>query len=86
MKIKDCYDSGSWVERYTIVFKESRPNPKNPHRRLYLCLGMNDTPEHPSYGISQFSECIIGNHLGKKIAFDDLPDNIQIHVNRRMLS
>ena len=87
MKIKECYDTEGWYDRYTIVFKDSRPNPdpNNPHRRLYMCLGMNDTPENPSFGISQFGECILGKHLGKKIAFNDLPDNIQIHVNRRML-
>jgi len=85
MKIKGCYDTEDWFERYTIVFKENRPNPKNPNRRLYMCLSMNDLPEHPSLGISQFGKCIIGKHLGKKIAFNDLPDKIQIHVNRRML-
>ena len=42
------YDSPKYGDRYTIVLMEM----KEPNG-LYTCIGMNDTPYHPAFGICQ---------------------------------
>lgn len=50
---------------------------------MYDALGLSDNPEHPQ-GFSQFSEAQRGSHLGEKINFKDLPENVQEHVQKRL--
>lgn len=75
------YDSGPGTgDRYTVVLKKEW----EASRGLSKCLGFNENPTHPSHGISQFSECKVGKHLGKRIAFTDLPKDLQRHVIGRI--
>jgi hypothetical protein len=80
MKIIACYDNGGkTVDRYTVVF-----NTKHDVQGKYNeCLGLSSNPSDPQ-GFSQFSGCTLGRHLGKKVAFKDLPENIQKHVEVRI--
>ena len=79
--VRAVYDAGpEQNDRYTVVLKpvwEANPG----HSQ---CLGFNAQPTHPSYGISQFSECVVGRHLGKKIKFADLPEHLREHVVGRL--
>jgi hypothetical protein len=83
-----CYDYGenSTADRYTIVFigkgtlklSEGWQYEKatNKRRRLYPCLGMSGAPFHPQ-GIAQHSNCVLGAHLGKRVALSSLPQDCQ---------
>jgi hypothetical protein len=77
-----CYDDGEAGDRYTVVFTG---NYKGRNGCDYI--GMNASPFHPM-GI-----CMHGNHnqvidypsyanLGKKIKFEDLPEDCQKVVIR----
>lgn len=67
-----CYDIGeSANDRYTVVYMDS-PEP----RGMFQCLGMNAHPFHPQ-GFGQHSAATIGHHLGKRVAFADLPQDCQ---------
>ena len=71
-----CYDNeGKTADRYTVVFTRGK----------YTYLGMNAHPFHPQ-GIGQHGEWRKGEnaidrptygHLGKKISFDQLPEECQ---------
>jgi hypothetical protein len=74
------YDnSGKTMDRYTVVF-DTYSNEKHTQ---YDCLGMSNNPDDPQ-GFSQMFDCILGKHLGKRIKFSDLPQNIQMHVEYRV--
>lgn len=76
--IHSVYDNGGETcDRYTVFTAETEPN------GLRQCLGMSDKPTHPQ-GFSQFSSGTPGRHCGKRIAFSDLPLNIQQHVQARL--
>ena len=83
-----CFDSGPnrGADRYTVVYLDEWRHQSSYGcgsgdckdcygPRLYQYLGMNDLPFHPSYGIAQHGECVIGRHLGKRIAFANLPED-----------
>lgn len=75
------YDRGGSGDRYTMVYMdESRLD--HSGKRLFSCFGMNETPAHPCYGIGMHSDCMIGPHLGKRIRFDQLPEECQKTVRR----
>ena len=76
------YDLGDHEgERYTAVID----GPAWGSRDDFLpCLGFNEIPWSPNMGISMFSECMEGNHLGKRIAWSDLPEKLQNHVLARL--
>lgn len=84
MKPRDVlrvYDNeGETFDRYTIVLTR-RQWPAD--RGFYTCLGLSSYPTHPQ-GFSQFSECMLGKHLGKRIAWDALPEAIRAHVRARI--
>ena len=76
--ITDIYDNfGESLDRYTI-FTDDEYDDGN-----FICLSCSDDPTHP-LGFSQFSEGKPGDHCGVKIAFSDLPENVQKHVNKRL--
>lgn len=83
MSIKSVWDNeGETADRYTVVFNEhERCRPGFPD--LFTALGMSDNPTHPQ-GFSQFTSAMEGPHLGKKLAFEDLPEHIQEHIKMRM--
>ena len=74
------YDFGDTSDRYTVVLKRRGYDLPYP---LYPCLGLSGAPEHPQ-GVSQFGDCKLGRHLGKRIAWGDLPENVQAHVAGRI--
>jgi hypothetical protein len=45
------------------------------YKKIY-CLGMSSNPFHPQ-GFGQSCTCVEGRHLGKRIKFSDLPEEVQ---------
>jgi hypothetical protein len=81
MNIK-CYDNGGEsADQYTVVFLDY------PERYpgLYLGFAMDDAPSHPQ-GVGM--TCVVqpGRHLGKLIAFKDLPKACQRAVKNLLES
>jgi hypothetical protein len=76
------YDADGVSDRYTVVVDgiewSSSVNPGS-----MPMLGLSGAPEHPQ-GVSQYTEGREGAHLGKKISFGDLPENVQRHVRWRL--
>ena len=80
MDIKSVWDNrGATIDRYTVVFNDSW----NDNALTFEALGLSDNPTHPQ-GFSQFCPAVEGEHLGHKLAFEDLPEHIQDHVKARM--
>jgi len=78
-EIVAIYDSPDFWDRYTVVY--GSPFKKNGED-FYECLGLSENPNHPQ-GFSQWSECMMGDHLGKSIEWDELPDNVKDHIRSR---
>ena len=77
-QIHSCYDNhGETFDQYSIVLNEQEGD-------LYTCLGLSSDPTSPQ-GFSQFSMAMPGAHLGDKIDFFQLPENIQAHVIERLI-
>lgn len=78
MKIIACYDNGGKTfDRYTIVFDSYLDDD------MYECLGLSSEPNSPQ-GFSQFDTCQMGEHLGRELNFEELPENVQKHVLGRI--
>ncbi len=80
-KVCRIWDTGpdGPVDRYTIAFKGWR---LAGHGMVYPYLAANDAPFHP-LGFGQHGESrtfLTGRHLGRRIRFDDLPDQVQRFV------
>ena len=76
MEIHKIYDNcGKTIDRYTIVTEPSYTND------LWQCLGVDGVGGR---GFSQWSECLLGRHLGKLVKFEDLPTETQDHVIERL--
>jgi len=74
MKISKVFDNGgATFDRYTIIF-EDRPD----------ALGLSGNCDSPQ-GFSQFGVAIEGRHLGKRISFKDLPENVRLHIYQRII-
>jgi len=74
-KIKSVYDNqGKTFDRFTVVFVDFAD-----YENHYTCLGMSFNPTSPQ-GYCMHSAGKIGEHLGKRIRFDQLPDECQIVV------
>lgn len=71
------FDLGeSFNDRYTIAYKGFR---SSSGRMVYPYTGCCDTPFSPQ-GIAQHgehSEFLTGKHLGKRVAFESLPKDVQ---------
>ena len=73
MKVVKVYDnSGQTFDRYTVIFKDRTD-----------ALGLSDNCDSPQ-GFSQFGVTVEGRHLGKQIAFADLPENVRLHIYERI--
>jgi hypothetical protein len=73
LKIRAIYYSQKYADCYTVYFNDfyfSRG------QKLFNCLCMSENPFHPQ-GIGQHSSGMLGNHNGKKIAFEALPRDCQ---------
>lgn len=83
------YDNGGrTADRYTIVPAQRgsdwAPYVSSNGYRVRDCLVVNDYPTHPSYGFSQMGTCTLGRHLGRKILFESLSEDVQAHVLSRL--
>lgn len=80
--VYDLGDESEYADRYTILFsKKDFPEVSKP--QYVQSLGMSGNPDHPQ-GVSQWGEALPGSHLGKKIKWDSLPDNIKTHIIKRL--
>lgn len=79
MKILSVWDNGGVTfDRYTVVLDEvNGPNDEK------TCLGLSANP-NSAQGFSQFCLGVEGNHLGKKIVFESLSEDIQEHILKRI--
>ena len=69
------YDNGGrTIDRYTVVLNESGGF------GLYGCFGLSNDPRF----FSQYSSCMIGAHLGKRIGWKNLPAILKEHVIDRL--
>lgn len=80
LKIYD--NGGKTADRYAIIFKDWRYWNGD---RLFQCLGLSENPTHPQYGVSLWGEAILGRHLGKVIQWENLPENVRDHAEKRLL-
>jgi hypothetical protein len=70
-----CFDNGGEsFDRYTIVYLDTLQD------GFYECRGSSAGPYHPQ-GFAQMSECKIGDHLGRRVSFSNLPVDVQHLVN-----
>lgn len=75
-----CYDDGGkTIDRYTVVYIDQ---PEQGHN-MYAAVSMNASPFHPQ-GFGQHCTAMVGRHLGKRIAFADLPVDCRRLVERDM--
>lgn len=70
------YDNGGKsFDRYTII----PPRWAKEYRErgwLWACIGASESPFHPQ-GFGQHCSAMPGSHLGKRIAWDQLPVGVQ---------
>lgn len=70
------YDNGGKTfDRYTAVYMWQREG-----NGLYGCIGMSEDPFHPQ-GFGQHSSAAPGRHLGKRIAYGDLPVECRMAID-----
>jgi len=78
IKLHSIYDAGpDWADRCTLFTM----NMATATQRECLCLG--DDPTSPQ-GFSQFNSGTPGKHCGKRIRFNQLPENVQRHAIARL--
>lgn len=75
MKIYD--NGGKTWDRYTVIIEGWH------FGKSCEALGLSDNCDSPQ-GFSQFGDVYEGKHLGKVISFDNLPDNVQNHIIKRL--
>lgn len=83
-KVCRIFDTGpdGPVDRYTIALKGFRDNASRERSLVYPYLAANCAPFHP-LGFGQHGESrhfLTGRHLGKRIRFEDLPEQVQRFV------
>lgn len=75
-----CYDyGGKTIDRYTVLFGGDFWGEHMGRTVQYL--GMSSNPTSP-FGFSQWGECQCFDRsaFGRKVRWNDLPENIQQHV------
>lgn len=77
------YDNGGkTVDRYSILLSlKEFPDISRPG--LVQGFGMSTNPDHPQ-GFSQWGEFRAGSHLGKRVKWSSLPDNVRKHIIWRL--
>ena len=76
------YDNGGRTfDRFTVLIRPTT----GPFRKKgeWECLGLSLYPEHPQ-GFSQWGTALQGPHLGQEIFFEELPENVRLHIARRL--
>lgn len=80
MKNVRCYDNGLTVDRFTAVYLDQQ-DLRGRGGIVYDCRAMSSRPFHPQ-GFGQMSTCVLGPHLGKRIAFAKLPPDCRALVKQ----
>jgi hypothetical protein len=74
-----CYDNGGEsYDRYTIVNIDDLER-ITPDGAIYSALSASEEPFN-ALGVGQHTSAMIGEHLGKEISFDELPEDVQLLV------
>ena len=80
-----CYDNGGETfDRYTVLV--TPPEDRDPYYHdsgLWEGLGLSLNCDWIQ-GYSQWCDTVPGDHLGKRINFSDLPENVQAHIARTL--
>jgi len=72
MRIRSIYDNeGRTFDRYTVIFTDGS------------ALGLSSNPDSPQ-GFSQWGEAVEGSHLGRRIPFKEVAENVRKHIERRL--
>lgn len=67
-----CYDNGGkTTDRYCVIYMDQPEGGK-----CFMSVCMNSEPFHPQ-GIGQHGAAMPGRHLGKRIKFEELPEDCQ---------
>lgn len=70
------YDNdGQTFDRYTVVDLNQVERP-SPDGTIYAALGLSRDPFNP-LGFCQHCTAIPGKHLGRRVRFEALPDDVQ---------
>jgi hypothetical protein len=78
------YGNNSFVDRYTIIFEgKEYPSRMNGDFCFHHALGASENPFHP-HGFGQHCEALKGDHLGKRITYADLPEQVREFVNQEL--
>lgn len=78
------FDNPEAFDRYTVAFKAVRNKSRN--NLFYPYLAASENPFHPQ-GFGQRGESrefLTGRHLGKRVAFDDVPADVQKFILREI--
>jgi len=74
--IRSIWDNkGKTIDRYTIILTIKKANDG------YCCFSLSNNSDN---GFFQFGTCKEGEHLGKRISWKDLPNNIRKHIINRL--
>lgn len=74
--VKAVYDDGGKsIDRYTVYYSDRKAWGYDGGK-LWPCVAMNAVPFHPQ-GFGQHSSGMLGRHNGKRIPFEDLPEDCQ---------
>jgi hypothetical protein len=76
-------NGGTTADRYTVVLDPKHGFEKERSSGLYQCIGLSSNPNSPQ-GFSQFSSCMRGRHLGRRVKWSALPANIREHIKGRL--
>jgi hypothetical protein len=73
------------TDRFTVVLAEDTRFSREGGKvvLLHQTLNLGETPDSPG-GFSQMSEAVLGENLGKRITWGQLPLNVRKHINRRL--
>lgn len=74
--VRSVWDNaGRSADRFTIVTDEDRG------KGLWTYLGLSEAPVN---GFSQWGECTEGPHLGRRVTWADLPEDVRVHAVGRL--
>lgn len=85
MKIHSIYDNGGKTfDRFTVFYKGRGTLDHKTQGTFRFCVGMSENPFHPQ-GFGQHGSGMPGKHNGKRIKFEDLPEQCQRLVKQDLV-
>lgn len=76
-KVRIYDNGGKTADRYTAVFMDEPERPAG----IFGALGMSEKPFHPQ-GVGMHCSAAPGKHLGKRITYEQLPEDCQKAVRQ----